>query len=270
MAGFVHLYHVLIQYIIMRKQHIAVILLFFYYSKVSSVNAQIVNIEKARMQSDSTGWLGNASAALSLTNNVQQVFTTQVDAHMQYKSKKSLYLILGSYGLLKAAGTSLIDNTFLHLRYNYKLSKVLRWEIFTQLQQNIITDIQSRFLIGTGPRFKILSNKVLKLYAASLMMYEQEKETNAAAAVRRGARSSSYISFTLTPNKELEITSTSFFQPLLSNWNDYRILNQVNIRVKAGKKTGMNLNWNYLNDSRPAAGIPSVNYTLGMGFDFEF
>ena len=173
------------------------------------------------------------------------------------------------YGFLKGAGTRLIDNTFLHFRYNYKLNRIVRWEAFTQVQQNVVTGISSRFLIGTGPRFKILSTKLIRLYAASLLMYEREEETNN-NIIHNYIRSSSYVSFTITPNKQLEIISTSFFQPLPDNWNDYRLLNQVSIRVKAGKKLGVKLNWNYLNDSRPVAGIPSVNYNLSTGIDYEF
>lgn len=243
--------------------------LFFYSSLLFTAKAQIVNIESARMQSDTTGWMGNAGAGLALTKNVQQVFSTEFDAHIQYKSNKSLYLLLGSYGFLKSAGTSLIDNTFLHFRYNYKINKILRWEAFTQLQQNVISNINSRFLLGSGPRFKLLGTKMIKLYAASLMMYEREKETNS-NLIHNDIRSSSYVSITFTPNKQLEIISTSFFQPLVNNLNDYRILNQVSVKVKAGKRLGLRVRWNYLNDSRPVPGIPSVNYSLSTGADYEF
>jgi hypothetical protein len=229
-----------------------------------------VNIERARMQSDTTGWLGNAGASVALTKNVQQVFATDFDAHIQYKSVKSLYLLLGNYGFLKGAGSKLIDNTFFHFRYNYKINKLLRWEAFTQVQQNVITNIRSRFLLGTGPRFKLLSTKLIKLYAASLIMYEREKENTGANFIHNDIRSSSYVSFTVTPNKQMEIISTSFFQPLFNNWSDFRILNQVSLRVKAGKRLGLKVNWNYLNDSNPVPGIPSVNYSLSTGLDYEF
>jgi len=244
-------------------------LLFLYSLLQLAARSQIVNIESARMQSDTTGWMGNAGASFELTKNTQQVFSADADAHVQYKSKKSLYLLLGSYGFLKAAGTSLIDNTFLHFRYNYKINTLVRWEAFTQVQKNVITGISSRFLIGTGPRFKLLSTKLIRLYAASLLMYEREDET-VSNTIQNNIRNSSYVSFTLTPNKQVEIISTSFFQPLLNNWNDYRLLNQVSIRVKAAKKLALALKWNYLNDSKPVAGVPSVNYSLSTGINYEF
>ncbi len=232
--------------------------------------AQIVNIEKSRMQSDTTGWMGSAGAALSLTKNTQQVFSSDLDTHLQYKSAKSLYLILGSYGFLKGANNRLIDHAFLHFRYNYKMSKVVRWELFTQLQKNTITLIKSRFLLGTGPRFKIFSNKTLRLYAGTLIMYEQEQETGSLPILHKDVRNSNYFSFSFTPNKMLEIISTSFYQPLLKQWNDCRFLTQISVKAKAGKQLAVKINWNYLNDPFPAKGIPSVNYSLSTGVEYDF
>lgn len=250
------------------KKTIALGLVSYLLTNVSS--AQIVNIEKARMQSDTTGWMGNAGASMALVKNTQQVFTADANAHIQYKSKKSLYLILASYGFLKGGNNKLIDNTFIHLRYNVKLNKIIRWEVFTQVQNNVITKIKSRYLLGTGPRFKILSTKLIRLYAASLIMYEHEKEIDSARTVHNDIRSSSYISFSITPNEFVEIVSTSFFQPRLNNLNDYRILNQSSVKVKAAKKLSISLNWNYLNDNYPVAGIPSVNYSFSTGLEYDF
>ena len=188
-------------------KHIVTILIIFCWH---CTKAQVLNIEKARMQSDTTGWLGNTGASFSLVKNTQKIFSAEVDAHLQYKSKKSLYLILGSYGFLKGASTKFIDNTFFHFRYNYKLSKLIRWEAFTQLQNNVVTKIRSRFLLGTGPRFKLVSNEHLHLYAAALIMYEQEKESGTANIIHNDARNSNYISATIIPNKQIELVSTVF------------------------------------------------------------
>lgn len=235
-----------------------------------SSGAQIVNIERARMQSDTTGWMGTAGASMAIAKNANQVFSADLDAHIQYKTQRSLYLLLASYGFLKANGEKFADNTFLHLRYNYKFTPVLRWEIFTQLQQNVLAGIKYRLLFGTGPRFKIVSTNYLRLYAASLMMYDEEKEQIQPVVLHTDFRNSSYISFTITPNKQLELVSTTFFQPLISDFSDFRFLNQTSLRVKAGKKLALRVNYNYLNDQKPAPGFPAVSYSLSTGLDYDF
>lgn len=235
-------------------------------------SAQIINIENARMHSDTTGWMGGAGASFSLNQNKEKIVGGNIQAHLQHKTKtdKSLWLILGDYGLLKAGDEKLIAEGFGHIRYNRKLNSWLRWEAFGQFQKNVITQIDSRYLIGTGPRFRIVKNKILRLYAASLIMYEREKETNSSVPVHNIARSSNYISFTITPVETTNITSTTFFQPAVGDFNDYRILNQVSIGIKATKHFSLSLKWNYLFDKKPAGAAPNTTYSLSTGIDYEF
>ena len=228
--------------------------------------AQIVNMESQRYHTDTTGWAGTLSGSFTVTSNGQKVFQVNAGAHVQYQSKKSLYLLLGNYGYLKADGDSYIDNSFLHFRYNYRITDFLKLEAFTQIQQNAITKIQSRFLIGAGPRFKVIGKPVFKLYLGSLPMYEIEKETGNPIVIYDW-RCSNYISFTFLPNKQTELTSTTYFQPVLFNGSDYRLLNQSSLKVAASKKISIALNWNYQYDASPAAGVPTDTYSFSTGID---
>jgi hypothetical protein len=236
------------------------------------LRAQIVNIENARMQSDTVGWMGGTGAAVNLTQNTQKIFGADLEAHLQYKTSndKGLWLILGNYNFLKAGNNKFISNGFAHLRYNRKINNWLRWEIFSQFQNNIITQIDSRVLVGTGPRFRIIKNAVFRLYAATLFMYEREKERTAPAISHIDLRNSSYVSFTYTPKVNMEIISTTFFQPLLKKLSDYRILNQVSLKVKATKHFSLSVKWNYLHDRFPAGTAPRTTYTFGTGIDYDF
>ncbi len=230
--------------------------------------AQIVNMESQRYHKDTTGWSGSVSASLSFNKYEQQVFAVNADTHVQYQTKKSLYLLLGSYGFLKGNDQAFIDYGFLHFRYNYKIGPVLRWEAFTQLQENAITKIQSRFLIGTGPRFKIISNKKFHLYAASLVMLETEKETGVPQQVNDW-RSSSYISFTFLPNNRTEFTSTTYYQPVLFDVADYRLLNQSVFKIKASNKISVNINWSYQFDSSPPPDVINETYNFSTGVELD-
>jgi len=236
------------------------------------LSAQIVNIESARMQSDTVGWMGGAGAAVNLTQNTQKIFGADLAAHLQYKTSndKGLWLILGNYGFLKAGDSRFISNGFAHLRYNRKVNDWLRWEVFGQFQNNIITQIDSRLLAGTGPRFKLIKNKVFRLYAATLFMFESEKERTTPAVKHNDLRSSSYVSFTYTPRDNIEIISTSFFQPLFKKISDYRLLNQVALKVKATEHFSLSVRWHYLHDRFPAGTAPRTTYTFATGIDYDF
>lgn len=142
----------------------------------SKVNAQIVNVESKRLQSDTTGWLGSIGTSFQLESSAVKVVNLEAEAQVEYKAPRSLYLFLANYKFLKGEGKTFQNSLFYHFRYNYKVDKLLRWEGFTQLQQNNIAGIKARFLLGTGPRFKLSGSKKLALFAATAARYEYEQE----------------------------------------------------------------------------------------------
>jgi hypothetical protein len=233
--------------------------------------AQIVNVESARMQSDTVGWMGGGGLSMTLRQSTQRIFGLNAEAHLQYKTKndKGLWLILGNVGFLEGGSLKYISDRFAHLRYNYKLTDLVRWEVFTQILNNVITQIHSRFLVGTGPRFKLVKNKILRLYAASLVMFEREKEITDPVVRHNDIRSSSYVSFTYTPKENIELISTTFYQPLFNKPSDYRILNQVTFKVKASKHFSLSVKWDFLYDSFPAGTSPTTTYNLSTGIEVE-
>jgi hypothetical protein len=232
--------------------------------------AQIVNIESSRIQSDTTGWLGNVGSSFMFQKNAIQVMNISANAHVEYKSPKSLYLLLGNYNFLKGGGQTLNDNLFYHLRYNYKLNKWLRWEVFTQLQQNSITGIRLRLLAGSGPRFKIIRTKYIGFYAATAALYEYEKEQTSPVIYHRDVRSSTYFSFNYHNSKNFEVVSTIFYQPLFGNLRDYRILNEISLKFKFVTHLSFTTSWYYLYDTRPAALTPNLNYSISNGLEYDF
>ena len=233
-------------------------------------SAQMVNIESQRMQSDTTGWMGSLGTSFSIVKNVQQIITIDANAHVQYKTKKDLYLFIASYDLLKAENTDLTNNMYYHLRYNRKLNKWLRWEIFTQLQQNTVTGIRYRALYGTGPRFKIHDSKHLHLYTGTAAMYEREEENTKPSVEHRDIRGSNYVTFTWLPNGMVSLISTFYYQPLFKKFADYRFLNQTSFTVKATKHLSIVTGINYLFDAYPAAGTPREYYEITNGIVYQF
>ena len=232
--------------------------------------AQIVNIESQRLQSDTTGWLGSFGSNFLFQKNAVEVLNINLNAHVEYKSKKSLYLFLANYNLLKGSGKTLSDNLFYHLRYNYKINKWLRWEAFTQFQQNSVTGIDERLLAGTGPRLKVAGTKQVALYCGTAAMFEYEKEQTAPPVYHRNIRSSNYITCTYKPAEHTEIVGTLFYQPLYKNFTDYRMLNEIAIKFKIVKHFSFNTGWYYLYDNKPAASAPKLNYSISNGISYDF
>jgi hypothetical protein len=101
-------------------------------------------------------------------------------------------------------------------------------------------------------------------------MYEYEKERIKPAVSHSDIRNSSYISFTILPADNVEIISTTFYQPLLKEIKDFRVLNQFVVRVQTSKLFSISLRWNYLHDRFPAGNAPKTTYNFSMGVDCDF
>ncbi len=232
--------------------------------------AQVVNIESERLKADSNGVYGSLSGNFEMTSNTKKVVLFDAAAQVEYKKDSNLYLLLGNYGFVSGDKEAFANNAFIHLRYNRKITKLLRWEVFTQLQFNEVSKINLRYLLGTGPRFKLVDREKLKIYAASLAMFEYEEDDTAEFAVHRDIRSSSYLTLTFLPLENLQIISTTYYQPLYNDFGDFRLMNQESVEISISGRFKLEPAFNYLYDSKPVSGVPNVNYSIKMGLEYHF
>lgn len=252
----------------MRVLFLTLFLSFFGYSYLTY--AQVVNVESQRIETDTIGWAGSLLGEFTLAKDVEQVFSANLGAHVQFKTPKNLYFLLGDYAFLKGSDKKYIDNTFFHFRYNHTFTPTLRLEAFTQLQNNKITKIDTRFLAGFGPRIKMKTPEKWKMYLGILGMYEYEKELTEQQGIHKDFRNSTYFSFSFKPNKIITLSSTTFYQPLIRDFGDFRILNQEDMSLAITQQLSVVLAWNYVFDSDPVIGVPESNFTFKTGFKYLF
>lgn len=236
----------------------------------TGMKAQVINIEDKRIKTDTVGWSGSGSASIFMNKNNDFVLSFLTDLHIQYKTKKSLFLLLTDVATVSVnEDQHFVNSGFQHFRYNYKITDRFVWEAFVQGQYNEPLAIDYRLLAGTGPRFKIVGTDKFRLYAAALYMYEQEKNTGV-EELQNNNRMSSYVSFTVAPNDQFSLVSTTYYQPLLTDFSDRRISTTLDLTSYITKKLYLNINYNLLDDSAPATGIAPTIYelTAGVGLDF--
>lgn len=222
-------------------------------------HAQLVNIESQRMQTDSVRVAGNAGLEYSYqkTNGIASSHF-HATSSFQFKSKslKHIYLVLGNYDLAKSFGMTSNHAGFGHLRYNYKINKWFRWEVFSQIQFNELLSLKSRVLGGTGARFKVNKGKLFKTYIGVASFYEYEEVRQPGFAVNQGVRMSNYgvVSWQFPKNKG-EFTSVTYYQPLFSNFGDFRINSQNALILNINKYIAFTVAFNYFIDSNPPEGV---------------
>jgi putative salt-induced outer membrane protein YdiY len=232
--------------------------------------AQIVNVESLRQVSDSSKWSGSASVDVALIENSRSIFRLTNRLRLQYSSKKSLYLFINDINLQKIDENSLVNRGIHHIRYNRYLNDNLKLEAFVQSQYDAISNIDFRGLLGVGLRKKLSKNDKYRFFLGSLIMYEYEEATITSIEPLRDFRNSTYLSFSLYPKENISIVSTTYYQPLLKRFSDFRISNETTIAFKVLKNMAFKTSFIYNYDAKPIIGIPNTQYELTNGLVYSF
>lgn len=245
------------------------VLLLLFIAVSQNVESQILNIEQQRIITDTTGWAGKMGISLAASKFTKSLFSVTTIGHLQYKTEKELYLLIGNYDLVNADGENFDNRGYGHFRYNRKITELFRFEIFTQLQYNSLTKIQSRSLTGLGPRFKLSQHENAKFYWGLAYMYEYEIIAEE-EIINSDHRASSYFTFTLIPVSDISFANTTYIQPLLKDFTDYRVSNDSRLNFKINKNLAFTTLFSFLYDANPPTEIPNVNYLIRNGLNYRF
>lgn len=248
---------------------ISKIFLIFFSLLSLSATAQVINIEGKRFLNDTNGWVGNADFSFAVIQNTQQVLSFSNTLRVQYQKNRSRFILLNDINFIKAGKTDFVNAGYQHFRYNYKVHKLITLEAFTQTQYNPVLRLDFRYLLGAGPRFRLLKRPNARIYAAALYMYEFDDIKDDAADVHEH-RISNYVTFTFNLFKNCELISTTFYQPKLGDAADYRIANDSSLEIHINRHLNFKSTFNLLYDTRQPAGVPSLVYNFRNGLSVKF
>ncbi|TVR35912.1 MAG: hypothetical protein EA390_01145, partial [Balneolaceae bacterium] len=92
------------------------LLLITIFLLTESVYAQVLNVERVRSDSDTTGWVGELGFDFSLNKYNDRVIKTGGQANAAYFSDLHQYLLITQLDLVNVDGNSLVSNGYIHLR----------------------------------------------------------------------------------------------------------------------------------------------------------
>ncbi|MCT4630238.1 DUF481 domain-containing protein [Winogradskyella sp.] len=238
----------------------------------TSCFAQVINVESLRKPSDTTKWTGSVSLDVSLIRNTNDIFRIKNKAHIQYDNSTNFWLFVNDINLQKIEDNSLVNRGTQHIRYNRKISNSIKWEAFAQGQYDAISEIGFRGLIGTGPRFKLTNNDNYKFYLGSLIMYEYEKASSSIPdRTQKDIRGSAYLSFSIYPTETLSVISTSYYQPKIDTFSDYRFSSNTSLLFKIYKNLAFKTNFNFFHDEFPvSSSVSKTQFELTNGLLYTF
>ena len=252
-----------------RLKFIAVLMVIFMHSH--GLISQVVNIEKKR-KGNSDGFQGKISLGFHFFDNGKQVmqFTNAID--LQYKKRGHTVLLINDLALMTIDDESIVNSGFQHLRYNYTIkdSSFFTLEALGQHQYNPIKLLAQRFVVGAGPRFRIINTEKVNFFIASPVLYEYEKLSDSAATITRLLRLDAYLALRWQINEHFKIGSISYYQPSFINFNDYRISSETIFSFKITDKLEFNSGFEATYDSDPPDGIQNLFYYWRNKLSYSF
>lgn len=236
---------------------------------VSPICAQVVNVEQARLMTDSVGWTGKIQAGLQSQHFSEFLVNGSIRISAQQKNSQRFILFLGELGYAASKETEFTNYKMLHARFSKKLIHNTRWEMFVQFQQNRPLGIDYRFLAGTGPRVRLWSRKYSRMYFGTVVMAENERSVEGGLTVWE-ARSSSYLNFFTSKDARISFSGSVYYQPLFTVLSDFRISGQYTFTVAINRHIGFFAEVTHMFDSRPPNNAPAKNMNTQFGLTYEF
>jgi len=252
------------------------VILLLIITNVPLVNAQVLNVENLRSEKDSTGFSGSIALNINLIKNTKNIFSLGNTNYIQYKKHRHLLFFISDVSYKKVDSEAIVDRGTYHLRYNYDLNDWLVLEAFGQSYNNSISLIDRRQLAGGGTRFKLETRDNYKMFLGAIFMYEYEKEDYSNEMLQKNFiyhydyRMSSYFTFTYFPNENLAFKTTTFYQPRLDKFSDYRINSYNSLTIKLIGKLALSITYILSYDTEPAISIPTTQYELLNGIVYTF
>lgn len=231
-------------------------------------SAQVINIESKRFLNDTNGFVGNINGNFSAVQNTQQIISAGLNIHAQYQKNKHRFLVISDLSVINAANTDFVNSGYQHIRYNYKIVNRITLEAFLQAQYNKVLLLDERYLVGIGPRFKLIKKRHFKMYSACLYMFEHQSQDNY-TILKDNNRLSAYLTFNIGYQK-WDFTSTTFYQPNFADFNDYRIANNSAFEISITSKLNFKTELILLYDTRQPVKIPALTYQVRTGLGYKF
>ncbi len=234
-----------------------------------ALRAQIVNIEDKRGSlKDTIAWYERGDLGFNWIKNTQSVLSINAGFQFEYQHHNRRILSITNVQFVKAGQTNFVNQGFQHLRYNISFSSWYAQEFFGQLQYNENLRITLRGLLGSGGRFRLTGQSKQSAYLGIAYMFEYDEETN--GPIHHDHRMSSYLSLRLTPAQNVTLASTSYYQPLIADFKDFRLSSNTTLIFKFSKQVSFTNTLSLLYDSRAPEGVPPLSYNYRSGIRYEF
>ena len=240
----------------------------------SETSFAIVSMEKLHFKQHQSGTSGAIKLSTNLTGGNSETERYTVDVQTQWHRPEFINLLLLGYDYGISSGVRNINKRFIHLRHIHRINDDLAWEAFGQLEQNEFTRLSYRRLFGTGARFEIAPSDRNQAYlGAGAMQVEESIHTQTGYTddgIFNTIRANFYLLWRLQASKNYSLGSALYYQPNISQLDDFRVLFDASIKSVLTSNTSLTISYELEQASQPPQGIKPVDTTFKAGITYKY
>jgi len=233
----------------------------------------IVDITSVDFGEKEKGFSGSAYGSFQKSRGNTDKDEAEYGGRIQYDTNKTVTWLQGSVENDKANGISNADNAFVHLRHIHQIfNPDWAMEFYTQVKQDKFQSINNRTVFGMGPRYKIADSPTYgKLFMGLSAMEERIRYTDDQIDPKeRNYRASSYLSYKISINQNLEFSYLGYYQPMIDNGSDYMTAWTTELMIHLTQVIDLSCQLEFDYDSQPGNDVAKTDTRQKFSFVYRF
>lgn len=235
----------------------------------------IVNVEQAIIGQPAEGMHTSVALLADGASGNTDKSSTKMDVLSLWQHQQHTEFLQLQYAYGKSRGLVDTDRAFAHLRHRTALSPAWGVEVFAQVGRDPFARLAQRTLLGGGMRWVMFEqDKKSAGYLGFGAFHEHEVlnsklGTSDALSVNLW-RANTYLVLKGQLNEQVRVYSTTYYQPAVSDTQDYRVLEQASLLVKLAEKLDLKLSLDIAFDSRPPQSVQKRDMLYSSGLEYSF
>ena len=233
-----------------------------------------VNVEALRSDDPPLGNSGTVGGDVTLRTGNVDLLQLGLNIRLYQVTESVTTLIVGNGGLGLLSGSRFRSSGLLHYRQTYRYNETISPEWYGQLNYDLPQFLNFRVITGVGARTSFASGEWGQFGMGATLMLEHERLNLPDTAIHNDQttviRESVFLTLRVVPNENLVITSTTYLQPALGDFDDLRTLANLRIATAITDTLDLTVSFDLRYDSIPPDGISTLDTNLRTGIRYTY
>lgn len=235
----------------------------------------IVNVESLEVGEPPQGYSGAVNLSVDGASGNTDKLSTNLGARLQWHGGAITNFAIFRYAYAESSGIQDTNKLLFHVRHIHQVSAQTAYEGFIQAEHDKFARLLFRGLIGGGTRLTLVEKPGVKSLHLGLGGFFSREILESRPGTTDGGgqnlwRINSYLNYLHHLNGQVSVLSTTYYQPRVDDFSDYRLLEDAALNVKMTDTLSINLSLQLTHDSKPPQDVKKTDVTYSTGIQFSF